>query len=77
MIFEGGRMQNASFAEYKVPRFADLAPLEVQLLDKPELASAGAGETPLITVAPAITNALSRVAGVRLRELPLRMPEKG
>jgi isoquinoline 1-oxidoreductase len=77
MIFEGGRMQNASFAEYKVPRFADLPPLEVQLLDKPELASAGAGETPLITVAPAITNALSRVAGVRLRELPLLMPEKG
>ena len=45
--------------------------LDVVLLDRPDLPSAGAGETPLIAVAPAIANAIFAATGRRLRSLPL------
>ena len=65
-------MENASFADYGPPRFADVPPMDVHLLNRPDLPSAGAGETPLISVAPAVANAASRAAGRRFRRLPLR-----
>ena len=55
----------------RVPRFSDLPRLVVVLLDRPDIASAGAGETPLVTVAPAIANAICSATGRRLRSLPL------
>jgi isoquinoline 1-oxidoreductase len=73
MEFEGGRMVNGAFTSYRVPRFSDVPPMEMVLLDRPDLASAGAGETPLISVAPAVVNAVSMVAGKRVRELPVRV----
>jgi len=36
-----------------------------------DLPSAGAGETPIMTVAPAIGNAIFDATGVRLNSLPL------
>jgi len=74
MRFEGGRMLNASFRDYEVPRFRDVPQLEIHLLNRPDLPSAGGGETPIIAVAPAIGNAVFRATGARLRELPLRWP---
>ena len=53
MRFEGGKMLNASLGRYRVPRFADVPELDIHLLDRPDLPSVGAGETPLIAVAPA------------------------
>jgi nicotinate dehydrogenase subunit B len=35
------------------------------------LPPAGAGETPIITIAPAIGNAICDATGVRLRSLPM------
>ena len=37
----------------------------------PDLPSAGAGETPIIAVAPALANAIFAATGIRLRRLPL------
>ena len=71
MVFEEGRLKNGSMLDYKVPRFADVPPRDVFLLDRPDLASAGSGETPLISVAPAIANAVSRGLGRRIRSLPI------
>jgi isoquinoline 1-oxidoreductase len=73
MQFEGGKMLNAAFSKYLVPRFADVPELEIQLLDRPDLPSAGAGETPLIAVAPAVANAVFRATGERVREMPIRL----
>jgi isoquinoline 1-oxidoreductase len=73
MKFAGGKILNGSFGEYEVPRFADLPELDVHLLDRPDLASAGAGETPIIAVAPAIANALFAASGVRVRQMPIRL----
>jgi isoquinoline 1-oxidoreductase len=75
MIFENGRMQNAAFSEYAVPRFKDVPELDIHLLNRPDLASAGAGETPIIAVAPAIGNAVFQATGVRLRAMPMRLAE--
>jgi isoquinoline 1-oxidoreductase len=67
----GGVLTNASMTDYRVPRITDLPPIEVVLIDRPDLPSAGAGETPIIALAPAIANAIFDASGVRLREMPL------
>ena len=69
--FEDGRIVNPRFSQYKVPRFADAPPLDVVILDRKDLPSAGAGETPIVGVAPAIGNAIFAASGVRLRALPM------
>jgi isoquinoline 1-oxidoreductase len=69
--FDNGRILNPAFSTYRVPRFTDVPPIEVLLLDRRDIASAGAGETPMIAVAPALANAIFEASGVRLRSLPL------
>ncbi|MGH9721850.1 MAG: molybdopterin cofactor-binding domain-containing protein [Bryobacteraceae bacterium] len=71
--FEGGRLKNGSFAKYRVPRFRDVPPIEIQMLNRPDLPSVGAGETPIIAVAPAIANAAFDLNGVRARSMPVRL----
>jgi isoquinoline 1-oxidoreductase subunit beta len=75
MRFENGRMLNASFSEYPTPRLKDVPELDIHLLNRLDLASAGGGETPIVAVAPAIGNAIYHATGVRLRDLPMRFPE--
>ncbi|NUQ00280.1 MAG: molybdopterin-dependent oxidoreductase, partial [Armatimonadetes bacterium] len=72
--FADGKILNPSLSRYRVPRFSDQTPLEVVLLDRRDLPSAGAGETPLMALAPAIANALHDATGQRLRALPLTLP---
>jgi nicotinate dehydrogenase subunit B len=55
-----------------VPRFADVPALETVLLDRKDLPSAGAGETPIVAIAPAVANGIWQATGERLRSLPLR-----
>jgi nicotinate dehydrogenase subunit B len=69
--FEDGRILNAAFAKYRVPRFKDVPTIETVLLDRKDLPSAGAGETPIVGVAPAIGNAIFEATGARLRSLPM------
>jgi CO/xanthine dehydrogenase Mo-binding subunit len=69
--FSAGVITNAAFSGYRVPRMADIPPIEVILLDRPDLPPAGAGETPMIAVAPAIANAIFDATGRRPRSLPL------
>ena len=54
-----------------MPRFSDVPEIEVVILDRKDLPSAGAGETPLVGLAPAVANAIFAATGVRLRSLPL------
>jgi isoquinoline 1-oxidoreductase len=57
-----------------VPRFDDLPEFDIHLLDRPDLQSVGAGETPIIAIAPAIANALFHATGQRVRQMPIRLP---
>jgi isoquinoline 1-oxidoreductase len=69
--FANGRILNPNFAGYRVPRFGDMPHIETILIDRQESPSAGAGETPIIAIAPAVGNAIFQATGVRLRSLPL------
>ena len=68
---EGGNICNGRLSLYRVPRFTDLPSIEVVLLDRRDLPAVGAGETPLVCVAPALANAIFDATGQRLRSLPL------
>jgi isoquinoline 1-oxidoreductase len=74
MRFENGEMLNAAFRGYPVPRFADVPEIDIHLVNRSDLPSAGAGETPIIAIAPAIANALFHATGTRVREMPIRLP---
>jgi isoquinoline 1-oxidoreductase len=69
--FENGRITNPHFASYRVPRFRDAPEIQVVLVNRKDLPSAGAGETPVMTIAPAIGNAIFAATGVRLRSMPM------
>lgn len=69
--FEGDRILNPFFSGYRVPRFSDIPPIEIVLLDRRDLPAAGAGETPIVGIAPAIGNAIRDAAGIRLMTLPM------
>ena len=71
MKFENGKILNASFSSYLVPRFRDVPEIDVHLVNNTEIASAGAGETPIIAIAPAISNAIFAATGFRVRSMPV------
>jgi isoquinoline 1-oxidoreductase len=72
MRFKDGKILNPSFGRYRVPRFKDVPRIETVLLNRPDLISVGAGETPIIGIAPAIANALANATQSRIRSLPVR-----
>lgn len=73
--YEEGRLINGKLSHYKVPRYSNIPALDTILMDRKDLPSAGAGETPIIAIAPAIANAVFSITGQRLRSLPLRPAE--
>ena len=70
--FADGRILNPRFSRYRVPRFSDTPVIETVLVDRKDLPSAGAGETPIVCLAPAVGNALFAATGRRLRSMPLQ-----
>lgn len=71
--FADGQITNPSFSGYRVPRMRDLPKLNLVQLERPDLPSVGAGETPIIAIAPAIANALAQATGTRSRSMPLQL----
>ena len=69
--FADGALVNGTMATYRVPRFKDIPPIEVVLLDRQDLPSVGAGETPIVCVAPAIGSA-ARHLGAVADAMPVR-----
>jgi isoquinoline 1-oxidoreductase len=69
--YDRTRVLNNRLSEYRVPRFSDAPRIEVILVDRREVTPAGAGESPITVVAPALGAAIHRATGRRLRALPL------
>lgn len=69
--FKDGKILNPKFSKYRVPRFKDMPQIDIITLNRTDLPSAGAGEAPIIGIAPAIRNAISNATGIKLKTLPL------
>jgi isoquinoline 1-oxidoreductase len=69
--FDNGRILSDGFGSYHVPRFKDLPKLDIRLIEKTDIPSAGAGETPIIAIAPAVANAVFDATGMRVRTMPM------
>ena len=80
LVYEQGQPLNANMVDYRVPRFTDLPDhFESALIENHDgpgpYGAKGVGESGIVSVAPAIGNALYRATGIRIRELPLT-PER-
>ena len=75
-VFDGGRLVNNSFADYKIPTAKDI-PAEMQqfFVETPHpqgpYGARGVAEHPMIAVPSAVGNAVSNATGVEFFELPL------
>jgi nicotinate dehydrogenase subunit B len=70
VTFDRQRVTSTDWASYKVLRFADVPPLEIELVDRRRERPMGAGEAAITPVGPAIGNAVFDATGVRLRSVP-------
>jgi CO/xanthine dehydrogenase Mo-binding subunit len=69
--FKDGRITNGTFTQYRVPRFHDIPEIQAVLIDRKDQPSAGAGETPICGLAPAIGNAIFDATGKRIHSMPM------
>jgi nicotinate dehydrogenase subunit B len=69
--FKDGKILNGQMSKYRVPRFGDVPDIEVVLVNRTDIAPAGAGETPILCIAPAVRNAISNATSRKLYSLPL------
>jgi isoquinoline 1-oxidoreductase len=60
-------------SQYRVPRFGDIPEIEVHLIDRRDVPSAGAGESAITMTAPAIANAVYAATGRRFTRLPFSL----
>lgn len=68
--FEDGLPTSKEWGGYPILRFSELPPIDVLLLDRPELPPLGVGESASLPGAPAIANALFDATGVRFTHPP-------
>lgn len=64
-----GRVAASSFADYALPRLADMPEIKIDLLQPAGALPAGAGETAMVAAA-AISNAIAAATGRRVLRLP-------
>jgi isoquinoline 1-oxidoreductase len=70
--FHDGRVLNAGFTRYRVPRSNDAPDIETLLVGDGDTPSTGAGEPGIVPIAAAISNAVFDRTGERHRELPIQ-----
>ncbi|MGH9505302.1 MAG: molybdopterin cofactor-binding domain-containing protein, partial [Terriglobales bacterium] len=71
VTFADGQVRSDRFSRYPVPRMSGLPKIEAVLVNRPDLPPAGAGEIPIVGVAPALANAIFDATGERRRHMPL------
>ncbi len=69
--FDRTRLTSRSWEDYPILRFSEVPEVEVELIDRPDQPSLGAGEATHGPVAGAIGNAVYAALGVRMRSMPI------
>jgi nicotinate dehydrogenase subunit B len=72
VLFDQQHIVSDDWLSYPVYRFRDIPAVEVVLIDRPEEPALGGGEVAVIPVPAAITNAIYRITGQRIYDLPVR-----
>jgi len=80
LVFEDGQPLNPNLVDYRVPFMTDLpAVFDSELVENRDgpgpYGAKGMGESGIVSIAPAIANAIVDATGVRIRQLPLT-PER-
>ena len=70
VTLDAGRVDQSNFHDYEPIRMADMPDIEVHIVKSAE-APTGVGEPGTPVVAPAVSNALYRATGKRIRRLPI------
>ncbi len=71
VAFQDGKILTDRLSKYRVPRFSDMPQIDVVTIDRKDISSAGAGETPIVGVAPSVAGAIFAATGVRIHALPM------
>ena len=75
LVFDAGKVTNGSFADYKIPSICDIPQATPVIVEKPydsePYGAKGVGEMSVFGIAPAVANAVARLTGVRITDLPL------
>lgn len=70
--FRDGQISERNLDAYTPLRMVDVPELDIHFMPSTEVPT-GLGEPPLITVPPAIGNAIYAASGIRVRNLPIRL----
>ena len=70
VTFDSSGVTSLDWNSYPILKFPDLPDLDIVLINRPEVASLGAGELSTVPIPAAIANAISDATGIRLREVP-------
>lgn len=73
--FSGGKIRTLNFDSYQITRFSDAPPIDVVLVDNPEVPPQGCGEPAITTIGAALANAIFDAVGARVYTLPMT-PER-
>ena len=75
LVYEDGQLRTGSFLDYELPSADQIPLIDVVLVEVPSpvgpLGAKGVGEPPAIPGPAALTNALARATGIRVREVPV------
>ncbi|MBN8731215.1 MAG: xanthine dehydrogenase family protein molybdopterin-binding subunit [Acidobacteria bacterium] len=71
LVWDRQTITTGRLSQYRVPRFSDTPRMDVLLIDRREIEPAGAGESPITIVTPALAGVLLSMDGKRRRKLPL------
>ncbi len=73
--FRGGSILTRNFDSYRITHFSDVPPVDVVLVNNPEIPPQGCGEPAITTVGAALANAIFDAVGARVYTLPIT-PER-
>jgi nicotinate dehydrogenase subunit B len=68
---EGGKVTSDNWEDYPIIRFTEVPPIHIEILDQPDQQSLGSGEAAMGPTAAAVGNAIARILGIRIRDLPI------
>jgi isoquinoline 1-oxidoreductase beta subunit len=72
ITLKDGEVQQSNFGDYAVPRIIDMPAIAVHVVPSAD-APTGMGEPGLPPLAPAFANAIARLTGKPLRQLPFNL----